>query len=76
MIARPEVNFGEYPSSGKLIEQDIDPGKSLLVLDCDLIKGSIVHAHSKRLILLDKDRGTSPGDELGRMNPFSSRSCN
>jgi hypothetical protein len=25
MIARPEVNFGEYPCSSKLIEQDIDP---------------------------------------------------
>jgi hypothetical protein len=60
MIARPEVNFGEYPCSSKLIEQDIDPRKRVLVLDCDLIKGSIVHTHSKRLILLlDKDCGTS-----------------
>jgi hypothetical protein len=39
MIARPEVNFGEYPCSSKLVEQDIDPGKRVLVLDCDLIKG-------------------------------------
>jgi hypothetical protein len=61
MITRPEVNLGEYPSSSKLIEQDIDPGKRVLVLDSDLIKGSVVHAHSKCLILLlDKNCGTSP----------------
>jgi hypothetical protein len=61
MIARPEVNLGKYSSSSKLIEQDIDPGKRVLVLDSDLIKGSVVHAHSKCLILLlDKDCGTSP----------------
>jgi hypothetical protein len=61
MIARPEVNHGKYPSSGKLIEQDIDPGKRVLVLDTDLIKGFVVHAHSKCLILLlDKNYGTSP----------------
>jgi hypothetical protein len=33
MIARPEVNFGEYLCSSKLIEQDIDPGKSVLGLE-------------------------------------------
>jgi hypothetical protein len=61
MIARPEVNFGKYPSSSKLIKQDINPGKMVLVLNCDLIKGSLVHAHPKRLILLlDKDCGTTP----------------
>jgi hypothetical protein len=61
MVARPEVNLGKYPSSGKLIEQDIDPGKRVLILDSDLIKGSVVYAHSKCLILLlDKDCGTSP----------------
>jgi hypothetical protein len=61
MIARLEVNFGEYPCSSKLIEQDIDPGKRVLILDCYLIKGSVVHAHSKRVILLlDKNCGTSP----------------
>jgi hypothetical protein len=61
MIARPEVNLGEYPCSSKLIEQDIDPGKRVLVLDSDFIKGFVVHTHSKRLILLlDKDCGTSP----------------
>jgi hypothetical protein len=44
-----------------LIEQDIDPGKRVLVLDCDLIKGCVVHAHSKLLILLlDKDCGAFP----------------
>jgi hypothetical protein len=41
MIARPEVNLGEYPSSSKMIEQDIDPGKRVL-LNGDLIKGSVV----------------------------------
>jgi hypothetical protein len=61
MIARPEVNLGEYLSSRKLIEQDIDPGKRVLVLDSDLIKGSVVHAHSKCLILLlNKNCVTSP----------------
>jgi hypothetical protein len=56
MIARPEVNLGKYPSSSKLIKQNINPGKRVLILDCDLIKGSVIHAHPKRLIiLLDKD---------------------
>jgi hypothetical protein len=45
MIARLEVNLGKYPSFGKLIEQDIDPGKRVLVLDSDPIMGSIVHTH-------------------------------
>jgi hypothetical protein len=77
MIARPEVNFGEYSCSSKLIKQDIDPGKRVLVLDSDLIKGSIVHAHSKCLVLLlTKIAGHPQGDEMGRMNPFSSKSCN
>jgi hypothetical protein len=61
MIARPEVNFGEYSGSGKLIEQNINLGKRVLVLNGDLIKGSVVHAHSKCLILLlNKNCGTSP----------------
>jgi hypothetical protein len=61
MIAWPEVNLGEYPSSSKLIEQDIDPGKRVLVLDGNLIKGSVIHSHSKRLILLlDENCWTSP----------------
>ena len=41
MIAQPEVNLREYPCSSKLIEQDIDPGKRVL-LNGDLIKGSVV----------------------------------
>jgi hypothetical protein len=77
MIARPKVNFGEYSGSSKLNKQDIDPGKRVLVLDRDLIKGSVVHAHSKCLILfLTKIAGHPQGDGLGRMNPFSSKSCN
>jgi hypothetical protein len=77
MIARLDVNLEEYPCSSKLTEQDIDPGKRVLVLDSDLIKGSVVHTHSECLILLlDKDCGHPEGDELGRMNPFSSKSCN
>jgi hypothetical protein len=69
--SRPKVNFGEYSCSSKLIEQDIDPGKRVLILNSDLIKGSVVHAHSKRLILLlDKDCGTpqcnTPGVTMAR----------
>ena len=61
MIPQPEVNLGEYASSSKFIEQDIDLGQRVLVLDSDLIKGSIVHAHSKCLnFLLDKNGRTSP----------------
>jgi hypothetical protein len=52
MIARPEVNLGEYPSSSKLIEQNIDPRNRVVILDGNLIKGSVVHTHSKCLILL------------------------
>jgi hypothetical protein len=47
MIALLEVNLREYPCSSKLIEQDIDPEKRVLVLDSDIIKGSVVHAHSR-----------------------------
>jgi hypothetical protein len=61
MITRPEVNLGKDPSSGKLIKQDINPRKRVLILDCDLIKGYIIHAHLKCLVLLlDKDGRTTP----------------
>jgi hypothetical protein len=61
MITRPEVNLGKYPSSGKLIKYDVNPGKRVLILYCDLIKGSIIHAHPKCLVLLlDKDGWTTP----------------
>jgi hypothetical protein len=46
MIAQSEINLGEYPGSCKLIEQTIDPRKRILVLDGNLIEGSIVHEHS------------------------------
>jgi hypothetical protein len=45
MITRPEVNLGEYPSSGKWIKYNVNPRKRVLILDGDLIKGSIIHAH-------------------------------
>jgi hypothetical protein len=77
MIAQAKVNLGKYPGSSELVELDIDPGQRVHVLDSDLIKGSVGHAHSKCLILLlVKNYRTSHGDELGRMNPFSSNSCN
>jgi hypothetical protein len=60
-VTQPEVNLKKYLSSGKLIKQDINPGKRVLILDCDLIKGSVIHAHPKRLVLLlDKDGWTTP----------------
>jgi hypothetical protein len=46
MIARSKINLGEYPGSCKLIEQNIDLRKRILILDVNLIEGSIVHAHS------------------------------
>jgi hypothetical protein len=61
MVTRPEVNLGKDPSSGKLIKSDINPGKRVLILDCDLIKGSVIYTHPKRLVLLlDKDGWTTP----------------
>jgi hypothetical protein len=61
MITRPEVNLGEYPSSGKLIKQNVNLGKRVLILDGDLIKGSIIHAHPQCLVLLlDEDGWTTP----------------
>jgi hypothetical protein len=46
MIAGSKINLGEYPGSSKFIEQNIDPRKRILVLDGNLIEGSIVHAQS------------------------------
>jgi hypothetical protein len=57
MITRPEVNLREYPSSGKLIKEKVNLGKRVLILDSDLIKGSIVHTHLQRLILLLDENG-------------------
>jgi hypothetical protein len=46
IIARSKVNFRKYLGSSKLIKQNIDPGKGVLDLDGDFIKGPIVHTHS------------------------------
>jgi hypothetical protein len=77
MIARPKVNFREYQGSRKLIEQKINPRKGVLVLDCDFIKGSIVHTHIRRVwsCFFTKMVGQHHGEELSLINPFSNRSC-
>jgi hypothetical protein len=60
MVARPQINFGEYLSFGELIKKNIDVRKRVFVLDGDSIEWSIIHAHVQRFILLHKDSRTTP----------------
>jgi hypothetical protein len=46
MVARPQINLGEYLSFGELIKKNIDARKRVFVLDCDSIEWPIVHAHA------------------------------
>jgi hypothetical protein len=61
MVARPQINLGEYLSFGELIKKNIDARKRVFVLDSNNIEGAIIHAHVQRLILLlHKDSRTTP----------------
>jgi hypothetical protein len=60
MVARPQINLGEYLSFGELIKQNIDAWKRVFVLDSNSIKGAIIHTHAQGLVLLYKDSRTIP----------------
>jgi hypothetical protein len=61
MVARPQINLGEYLGFGELIKNNIDARKRVFVLDSNSIKRSIIYAHAKRLILLlHQDSRTTP----------------
>jgi hypothetical protein len=67
MIARPQINLGEYLSFRQLIKQDINLGKRIFIFDGYGIEWMIIHVHAQRLILLHKDSGTTPW-RRARMN--------
>jgi hypothetical protein len=52
MIARSQINLGEYLSFRQLTKQDINVGKRIFVLDGDVIEWAIIHTHVQGLILL------------------------
>jgi hypothetical protein len=45
MVARPQINLGEYLSFGELLKKNIHARKRVFVLDCGSIEWPIVHAH-------------------------------
>jgi hypothetical protein len=64
MVARPQINLGEYLSFGYLIKKNVDARKRIFVLDGDSIERSIIHTHAQRFILLlHKDSRTTPRRE-------------
>jgi len=77
MISRTEVQLREHLSSIKLIEQVINPGQKIFVLDGDLVQLTIVNAH---LLLpsffFTNNTGAPQGETLCLINPLSEYSCN
>jgi hypothetical protein len=43
MITRAVINIGEHLGSRRLIKQDVDAWKRILVLDGDCIQQSVIH---------------------------------
>jgi hypothetical protein len=56
------------PSSG---QTDLQSLEGVLILNGDLIQGSVVNAHPLSSILLFHKEGAPQGDELGRINPLA-----
>ena len=52
MIAKPQVNLREYLCFCQLIEQDVNAGQRVLVLDGHSIEWPVIHTHSQGLVLL------------------------
>src|SRR6185436_7648668 len=51
-IARTKINLREYTSTSKQIEEILNTGQWMLVLDSDCIQLPIIHTHPLRAILL------------------------
>jgi hypothetical protein len=61
MITRPMINLGKHFSTHKLIEQEVDAGQWVLVLDYHRIEWSIIDTQTQRMILLlHKESRTTP----------------
>jgi hypothetical protein len=75
MLSRSKIDLIERTRTIELIKQIINPRQWVLVLDGNLIQGIIIHTQPLGTILLrDKNHGGPHGDEIGKINPFSSNS--
>ena len=59
MIARSEVYLKETIGTLKLVEQVINTGDGILILDCDFVQLTVVDAHSERTIFLSHEKNWS-----------------
>jgi hypothetical protein len=67
MVTRTKVDLGENSGSSELIKKNIDLGKRIFVLDGHCIERSVIHTKPQATIfLLDKESGTTQGEEHGR----------
>jgi hypothetical protein len=61
MITRTKIDLGKDFSTGKLIENNVDVGKWIFILDGDSIQKSVINTYPERLIfLLHKQGWTTP----------------
>jgi hypothetical protein len=75
MISWSKIDLREYTCTTKLIEQIINPRQRVLVLDGNLIQGTIIHAQLwVPSFFMTKIIGAPHTDELGWINHFSSNS--
>jgi hypothetical protein len=75
MISRSKIDLREYICTTELIEQIINSRQRVLVLNGNIIQGTIIHIQPLGTILVrEKITGAPHGDELGWINPFSSNS--
>jgi hypothetical protein len=77
MIARSKIDLGKDLGTSQLIKEHINAGQWIFILDCHRIEWTIVNTHPQATILLfHKRAGLPQGEELGRIYPLSSNSCN
>jgi hypothetical protein len=77
MVARPQINLGEYLSFGELIKKNIDARKRVFVLDSNNIEGAIIHDMCRDSSFFFTKIARQPqGEELGQIKPFFYSSFN
>src|ERR1700716_647741 len=58
-VARTQIEFGEVLASCKPVEEVVDAGERILVLDCDVVECAIINTHTEATILLSRTKSQS-----------------
>lgn len=75
VVARLQVQTGEYICTLKSVQHIINAWHGISVCNCDLVQSAVVYAESQRAVLLFTNiMGAPKGEVLGLMKRFWSRS--